>query len=263
MSIITTYPNNFKTDSIVVDKDLLYNFNSSIDLSMNEDGVISNSKYSTIDVPNPANNVKFDNVIYSFSGVYITKDRDIIDDNTSYSHAFIIETTNYNLDKRLYISLPVSSVDVSSEINTMLTENTLKDLNLYIPIDRGFYSYKTTINDKISEFIIYKDSTLTIYDDVGISEGSSPNQINVPLTISKNPAMKVSMISNTFSDNDIYIDCQPVDETQQENSIQVISKMEPFVLLVKDLLPYILIFLTFWLLYKGYKGLNHYINQTN
>lgn len=259
MSIITTYPNNFKTDSIVVDKDLLYNFNSSINLSMSQDGLISNSKYSTIDVPNPANNVKFDNVIYSFSGVYITKDRDIIDDNTSYSHAFIIETTNYNLDKRLYISLPVSSVDEPSTLNTMLTESTLKDLNLYIPIDKGFYSYKTTINDKLSEFIVYKDSTLTI-QDIGISEGSSPTQINVPLTISKNPAMKVSMISNTFSDNDIYIDCQPVDETQQENSIQIISKMDPFIILAQNILPYVVILVIFLAIYKLF---NYFYNRFN
>lgn len=259
MSIISSYPNEFKTDSIVVDKDLLYNFNSSIDLSMSDTGDISNSRYSTISVPNPANNVKFENVIYSFSGAYITKDRDIIDDNTSYSYAFIIETTNYNLDKRLYISLPVSSVDVSSTLNTMLEESTLKDLNLYIPIDRGFYSYKTTINDKISEFIIYKDSTLTI-KDIGISETSTPTTINVPLTISKNPAMKVSMISNTFSENDIYIDCQPVDETQQENSIQVVSKMEPFIMLAQNILPYIVIFLILFVIYKFHNYLHEKTN---
>lgn len=252
MSFITSYPNNFKTDYIVMNSDLLYNFNSSIDLSTNEQGDISNSQYYPIAFQNPISNLKFDNIIYSFSGIYITKDRDIIDDNTGYSHALIIETTNYNKNKHLYISLPVSSVDISSSINTILDEKKLTDLNLYIPIDKGFYSYKTTINDNLSDFIIYKDSNLTI-KDIGLSESSERSDVNVPLTISKNPAMKVSMISNTFSDNDIYIDCQPVDVTQQENVIEVVSQYQPIYNLIENIFPYALIFTLFYIIYRFYK----------
>jgi len=63
MSVINTYPNSFKTDSIYVDSELLYNFNSSIDIQLKDPSDISNSIYSEISVNNPTNNVKFNNVI--------------------------------------------------------------------------------------------------------------------------------------------------------------------------------------------------------
>ena len=106
-------------------------------------------------------------------------------------------------------------------MNDVFINDVLKDLNMYIPIDKGFYSYKTIgINEKISDIILFKDSTLTI-KKVSINDfpDDQRTSVNVPLTISKKPAMRVSHISNSYSENDIYIDCQPVDETQQENVI--------------------------------------------
>jgi hypothetical protein len=244
MSFITTYPNDFKTDSIHIDSILLYNFNISIDTTISGEGIIPGSKYSMVSVYNPSSNVKFNNIIYSFKGVYITKKNDIIDNNTSYNHVFLIECVNYNLDKYLYISLPVLSSDTDTELNTLFSSATyiLKDLNLFIPIDTGFYSYKTTgINDKVTDVILFKTSNLKM-KDIALTESPTQSVIDVPLTISKNPPTKVSIISNTYSENDIYIDCQPVDETQQDTVIKMITSYEQIYNFVETIVPFLFIF---------------------
>ena len=259
MSVINTYPNSFKTDSIYVDSELLYNFNNSIDIQLKQSSDISNSIYSEISVDNPANNVKFNNIIYSFKGIYITTNKDLIDENTNYTYALIIKCVNYNLDKYLYIVLPVSKVNTDTELNDVFKNDVLKDLNMYIPIYKGFYSYKTTgINKKISDIILFKDSTLTIndvkIDDFPVNKRTS---VNVPLTISKKPAMKVSHISNSYSENDIYIDCQPVDETQQENVIEIISNYKSIYSLYyffEIIFPYIFVFCILYMILK-YKSI--------
>jgi len=115
----------------------------------------------------------------------------LIDENTNYTYALIVKCVNYNLDKYLYIVLPVSKVNTNTELNDVFENNVLKDLNMYIPMDKGFYSYKTIgINEQISDIILFKDSTLTINDveieDFPVDQRTS---VNVPLTISKKPAM--------------------------------------------------------------------------
>ena len=244
MSFITTYPNDFKTDSINIDSVLLYNFNISMDTTISGEGIIPGSKYSMVSVYNPSSNVKFNNIIYSFKGVYITKKKDIIDEDSTYNHVFLIECVNYNLDKYLYISLPVYSSNTDTELNTLFTSSTyiLKDLNLFIPIDTNFYSYKTTgINDKVTDVILFKTSNLKI-KDMALTDSPTPSVISVPLTISKDPPSKVSMISNTYGENDIYIDCQPVDESQQDTVIKMITSYEQIYNFVETIIPFLVIF---------------------
>lgn len=246
MSFITTYPNDFKTDSINIDLTLLYNFNNSIDISISGEGIISGSKYSMINVYNPSSNVKFNNVIYSFKGIYITKNRDLIDEDNSYKHICMIECVNYNLDKYLYISLPVYESTVDTELNNIFSSDTyiLKDLNLFIPIDSGFYSYKTSglVEDKVTDVILFKTSTLKI-KDLALIEPPTPSVVSIPLTISKHPATKVSIISNTYAENDIYIDCQPVDETIKGDSvIEMITSYKQLYNFVETMVPFLIIF---------------------
>jgi len=244
MSFITTYPNDFKTDSINIDSVLLYNFNISMDTTISGEGIIPGSKYSMVSVYNPSSNVKFNNIIYSFKGVYITKKKDIIDEDSTYNHVFLIECVNYNLDKYLYISLPVYPSNTDTELNTLFTSSTyiLKDLNLFIPIDTNFYSYKTTgINDKVTDVILFKTSNLKI-KDMALTDSPTPSVISVPLTISKEPPTKVSMISNTYGENDIYIDCQPVDESQQDTVIKMITSYEQIYNFVETIIPFLVIF---------------------
>lgn len=244
MSFITTYPNDFKTDSINIDSVLLYNFNISMDTTISGEGIIPGSKYSMVSVYNPSSNVKFNNIIYSFKGVYITKKKDIIDEDSTYNHVFLIECVNYNLDKYLYISLPVYPSNKDTELNTLFTSSTyiLKDLNLFIPIDTNFYSYKTTgINDKVTDVILFKTSNLKI-KDMALTNSPTPSVISVPLTISKEPPTKVSMISNTYGENDIYIDCQPVDESRQDTVIKMITSYEQIYNFVETIIPFLVIF---------------------
>ena len=244
MSFITTYPNDFKTDTIDIDTTLLYNFSNSIDVSISGEGLISGSKYSMTNVYNPSSNVKFNNVIYSFKGIYITKNKDLIDEDTSYKHVLLIECVNYNLDKYVYISLPVYESTEDTELNKIFSaENyTVKDLNLFIPMDSGFYSYKTTgINDKVTDVILFKVSTLKV-KDLELAESPTPSVVTVPLTISKNPATKVSIISNTYAENDIYIECQPVEETQQDSVITMITSYKELYSFVDTIIPFMVIF---------------------
>ena len=157
---------------------------------------------------------------------------------------FLIECVNYNLDKYLYISLPVYSSNTDTELNTLFTSSTyiLKDLNLFIPIDTNFYSYKTTgINDKVTDVILFKTSNLKI-KDMALTDSPTPSVISVPLTISKHPPSKVSMISNTYGENDIYIDCQPVDESQQDTVIKMITSYEQIYNFVETIIPFLVIF---------------------
>lgn len=244
MSFITTYPNDFKTDAINIESTLLYNFSNSIDVSISGEGLISGSKYSMTHVYNPSSNLKFNNVIYSFKGIYITKNRDLIDEDTSYKHVLLIECVNYNLDKYVYISLPVYESTEDTELNKIFSaENyTVKDLNLFIPMDSGFYSYKTTgINDKVTDVILFKVSTLKV-KDMELAESPTPSVVSVPLTISKDPATKVSIISNTYAENDIYIECQPVDETQQDSVITMITSYKELYNFVDTIIPFLVIF---------------------
>ena len=128
--------------------------------------------------------------------------------------------------------------------DTLLTSSTyiLKDLNLFIPIDTNFYSYKTTgINDKVTDVILFKTSNLKI-KDMALTDSHTPSVISVPLTISKEPPTKVSMISNTYGENDIYIDCQPVDESQQDTVIKMITSYEQIYNFVETIIPFLVIF---------------------
>jgi len=234
MASITTYPNKFNTDSITIDSDLLYNFNISYDVTISGEGNIPGSKYCSTSVYNEYQNVKFNNIIYTFKGLYLTKNKDIVDennmDNNNYSYILLIECINYNLDKRLYISLPLYESTNETTINNIFKATdsyTIEDINTFIPIEQGFYNYKTSgIIDKFSEIILYTKSNLSMKYDITINDSPQVTEVLVPLSISKNPASKVNYISNNTYDNDIYIDCQPVDENQQENNVQIYSSLE-------------------------------------
>ena len=234
MATITTYPNKFNTDSITIDSDLLYNFNISYDVTISGEGNIPGSKYFSTSVLNEYQNVKFNNIIYTFKGLYLTKNKDIVDennlDNNNYSYVLIIECINYNLDKRLYISLPLYESSNDTTINNIFKASnnyTIENINTFIPIDQGFYNYKTSgIIDKFSEMILYTKSNLSMKYDITINDSPQVTEVLVPLSISKNPASKVNYISNNTYDNDIYIDCQPVDEKEQETNVKIYSSLE-------------------------------------
>ena len=50
------------------------------------------------------------------------------------------------------------------------------------------------------------------------------------------------MISNTYGENDIYIDCQPVDESQQDTVIKMITSYEQIYNFVETIIPFLVIF---------------------
>ena len=212
----------------------MYNFNSSYDVTISGEGHIPNSIYYCTSIYNEYQNVKFNNIIYTFKGLYLTKNKDIIDennlDNNNYAYILLIECINYNLDKRLYISLPLYESTNDTFINEIFKATniyTLQNINTFIPIEQGFYNYKTSgINDKLSDIILYTKSDLSMKYDITMNDSAQVTEILVPLSISKNPASKVNYISNNSYDNDIYIDCQPVDENQQDTNVKIYSSLE-------------------------------------
>ena len=273
MSIITTYPNKFNTDSITINSELFYNFNISYDINNLGEGNIPYSKYFSTSVYNEYQNVKFNNIIYTFKGVYLTKNKDIIDenniDNNNYSYVLLIECINYNLDKSLYISLPLyESINdtIINEIFKSTNMYSIQNVNTFIPIEQGFYNYKTSgIIDKFSEIILYTKSNLSMKYDITINDSPQVTEVLVPLSISKNPASKVNYISNNTYDNDIYIDCQPVDETQQDSNVKIYSSENIYGITFENIynflkyiiplgIPYIFIFgLLYLILYYNMK----------
>jgi len=263
MSYITTYPNSFNTDSNKIDSELLYNFNISMSLTVSTDDVLPGSFHAGLSVPNPASNLKFNNIIYAFEGLYITLNKDVIDKNTTDKYTLLIKCVSYTLDKYLYISLPIASSNDSTELNTMVGSTTyvMPDLNQLIPINEQFYSYKTTglQTDTVAEVILYNRSDLKM-KDIGLSETVNTRTDSIiPLTESVNPAIKVSHISENTSGNDIYIDCQPVDETQTKSVVTIVSSTAKIYNFVETLLPFIIIFglLYMVLYYKGQSQLSH------
>lgn len=240
MSNITTYPNKFNSDSITVDSELLYNFNSLYDIGYSEENetkFIQESKYYTTNIPNDYKNLKFNNIIYTFKGVYLTKYKDILDENNidnknnNYNYVLLIECVNYNLDKYLFISLPVYDSENDTTLNEIFkittdNKNTINNLNNFIPIQEGFYNYKTSgITGKLADVILYTKSNLSIKynDNVKLNEPTTITNISIPLSISEKPASKVNYITNNSYDNDIYIDCQPVDEPHQDTIVKIIT----------------------------------------
>jgi len=94
MSSLSTFPNKFQSDDSTKDSVLKYNFSASVDMKpIQNDDITENlqgSKYLQVSVPNETSNVLFDTIEYSFQGLYITKQKDLIDDElTTQTHIFI------------------------------------------------------------------------------------------------------------------------------------------------------------------------------
>jgi hypothetical protein len=257
---LSTYPNKFTSDGTFSDIKFIYSFLSTIsyDLTLQTESDISNSIYSknTTFPSNDTINVKLGENIdnhYSFSGIYLSVDRDIIDNNT-YDYAFIIECTNKtsgsNYDK-LFISIPITISDEESSLNTLFDANaSLSDLNQYIPSENPFYTYTTTGLAINSQVIVYKDSTLKIKEIESLSnvEPSEPFVVTTPLTISSNKAVQVNYISSSNSDN-IYISCQPIDDINASTEL-VMNKNTGYTSIVAPfILPLVTFIMIFGILY--------------
>lgn len=233
MSSLITFPNSFKSDDSTVDSNFLYSFNASVDISSvdlsSADMVLSHSLYKQIQVPNEISNVKFNFSEYSFYGIYLTNQKDDIDHKVSGSHVLLIECKNHKLDKYLFISIPLTDSDTETNINTLFHADTrtLEDINYFIPSEEGFYSYVTTgIQTKESTVILYTKSNLRV-KKIGTLPPLKEQKIQpTPLTLSAVPGTQVSMITASANLNDIYIDCQPVEETNSEKKVITMNHMD-------------------------------------
>jgi len=262
---ISTYPNKFTSDGTYSDTKFVFNFipqnTNTYEVTKTNSTDISNSIYLSVSTPDDKINVKLgDNVdnFYTFSGIYITSDRDIMDNN-DYKYAFIIECTNLKLNgddtpmyNKLYISIPAASNAEDTSMNTLFDietsiDGTIKtkepiNLNQYIPIENQFYTYVTTgIGSNIkSQVILYKESSLSM-KPILLGESSTTNPITTPLTVSSNKAVQLNYISNS-SISDIYISCQPIYDENEKTTLSQTSytdKVSPFII---PIITFIMIF---------------------
>ena len=255
MSTLSTFPNKFRSDGSTTKSNLTYSFAASVDLSQNttRPPKLEGSKYLSVLVPNQIANVLFDITEYSFQGLYITKQKDIVDDINTSSHSLLIECKNYVLDNYLYISIPLLDHNEDTEINTLFSREgvvTLHDLNHYISLDDTYYSYKTTgVNNKMATFIFYTNAVLKI-KPMTLSASDTPTTQDLPLSLSESPALKVSTLTTPYANNEIYINCEPVDETNSDKSVIVIKPTEQMNRFIQTGGSYFILFFLMFLIYK-------------
>lgn len=230
MSSLIAFPNLFQTDDSTQPSKLLYSFSASVDVASHDisstDTVLSGSLYKQIQVPTEISNVKFNFSEYSFNGIYLTNQKDEIDHMMAGTHMLLIECKNHKLDKYLFIAIPLTDSDAETNLNTLFEDETkvIIDLNYFIPAEERFYSYVTTgINTKESTVILYIKSNLSVKKIDNLPQLATRTVQPVPLTLSADPGLQVSMITASYNESDIYIDCQPVEETNTDKSIFTIK----------------------------------------
>ena len=142
--------------------------------------------------------------------------------NDIYSNSIIIECYSKSQESPLFIVLPVSySIDYPNTTLDSILNNTFQstdtiDINSLLP-HSIFYNFKSTNNCKI----IYVDQPI----NTSVTNDSYNNITGtVSDTVVTNIVSKSSnYLNNEFDipENDIYIDCSPVNTTQSESSIQI------------------------------------------
>lgn len=231
MSSLIAFPNRFQTDDSTQSSKFLYSFSASVDVSdvSFSETVLTGSLYKQIQVPTEISNVKFNFSEYSFNGIYLTNQKDEIDTMMAGTHMLMIECKNHKLDKFLFIAIPIADSNNDTNLNTLFNVETkvITDLNYFIPAEEKFYSYVTTgINTKESTVILYTKSNLSVKKIDNLLALVTPAVQSIPLTLSADPGLQVSMITATYNESDIYIDCQPVEETNADKSIFTIKDIK-------------------------------------
>ncbi|ADX05822.1 hypothetical protein 162322296 [Organic Lake phycodnavirus 1] len=267
MSSLSTFPNKFQSDDSTKDSVLKYNFSASVDMKpIQNDDITENlqgSKYLQVSVPNETSNVLFDTIEYSFQGLYITKQKDLIDDElTTQTHILLIECYNKNFNKYIFISIPLNESKEDTNINELFDKGdemvSLNDLNHFISLEDSYYSYPTIgINDKDAVVILYTSSILKVKPMDDLTDTRSQEAQTLPLSISEEPALKVSKITPDYIDDKVFIDCQPVDETNQAMNVNIIKPteiMNEYMKMVGTYLILFLIMLSIFLLIRKFKN---------
>jgi len=261
MNLYKSYPNNFRTDDIYIDNPITYSFNEN---NIFKVPVISDDKYTITNniLKQDGIQLKYNNLFFNVNSISLSTKRDIIDNNIEYK--FIVYINCKSSYSFLSIGIPVKLVDkldkmdIIDNLFTQTTENEDNSdlLNNLIPLNKYYYSYYTLEQN----YIIYKDSdletTYNILEDYfkGNYNKSLITQQNIPLTISKDYAKYLTIITTTVGDNDIYIDCSPVEEKDADMDISIFTTKEKTFRNVfyffEVLVSFIVIFLLFYYITK-------------
>lgn len=262
MNLYKTYPNNFRTDTIYIDNPLSYSFNET---NIFKIPLMSDDKYTITNniLKQDGIQVKYNNLFYNVNSISLSTKRDIIDNNIEYKFILYINCkSSYSF---LSIGIPVKLVDKLDKmdiINNLFTQKTENEdntdlLNDLIPLNKYYYSYYTLDQN----YIIYKDSDLvTTYNNLKdyfkgkYNDKTLITKQNIPLTISKDYAKHLTIITTNVSDNDIYIDCSPVQEKGSNMDIAIFTTKEKTFRNVfyffEILVSFIVIFLLFYYITK-------------
>jgi len=90
-----------------------------------------------------------------------------------------------------------------------------------------------------------------------LTDTRSQEAQTLPLSISEEPALKVSKITPDYIDDKVFIDCQPVDETNQAMNVNIIKPteiMNEYMKMVGTYLILFLIMLSIFLLIRKFKN---------
>jgi len=83
-----------------------------------------------------------------------------------------------------------------------------------------------------------------------LSASDTPTTQDLPLTISESPALKVSTLTTPYANNEIYINCEPVDETNSDKSVFIIKPTEQMNRFIQTSGSYFILFFLMFLIYK-------------
>tara|TARA_B110000858_G_scaffold174913_1_gene207889 strand:- start:257 stop:1084 length:828 start_codon:yes stop_codon:yes gene_type:complete len=231
--------NVYHLDSIKDDNKLQYNFKNNYDFekpTILENLSLNTDYYRRVVINRDDKNITYKNEVYTFNGFYISKYSDIItdfnsEDNNNYY--LIIETRNIaTLNNRsyLYLYIPIENKtedksDFGYFINGFAnkSEHIVHSYNFNDLIPAGNFVYYTKDNIIINsnkrsiDNIIFRSSNLTADLNKLIINSKVPtkNKINNPLLLNNGPAVQTEYITGQI-DNDIYIDCSPVEEVNPE-----------------------------------------------
>lgn len=239
--------NIYHLDDINDDNKLQYNFKSNYDFekpAILENVSLHTDYYRRIIINRDDKNITYKSEVYAFNGFYISKYSDIIttfnDENNEDNYYLIIETRNIATLKNrsyLYLYIPIkNNPDDTSDFGDFINgfgeknEHIVYSYNFNDLIPDGkfvYYTKKNNINgnERTIDNIIFNTSNLTAdLNNLTInSHIPTENIINNPLLLNDGPPIQIEYITGQI-DNDIYIDCSPVDDINPEEEYIIPKK---------------------------------------
>lgn len=202
---------------------------------------------------NPIKSVVFNNTLFQFDGVLLTKQGDIFettDTSKGVNASFMLVcSAKDSKNRKLYITIPLNRMGstTSPEVKDFLDNDSISkgknfstDLNKFIPKSDFFvYNYLSSGDYDEKTFIVFDDSELMISDsDHNKLNISSPSvSVNEFETLEDSQVFQSTTFAirkplDSYKSDDIYIDCSPESDVNtriiKPKRVYAIKKMDLF-----------------------------------